>query len=103
MLTKTCVICGKEFQSIRDNAKCCSPECSRENKHRKNEHAYRERMRKQTVARHKRRDIRLARLDLEHAALHVPVKVTERDGIRVEVRGVQPGGWQGRGKLITHP
>ncbi len=102
-LVKKCVICGKEFQSRRGNAQCCSPECTRENKYRYAEHTYRERMRKQRVARRKERDEYLARRDLEYRSLHTPVKVSESYGIRTESRGTCPGGWQGRGKLTTHP
>lgn len=30
-MTKTCKICGKEFESRNTNYKCCSPECSKIN------------------------------------------------------------------------
>ena len=35
MFTKTCLICGKEFQSKAHNAKHCSPECRLEAKRRR--------------------------------------------------------------------
>ena len=48
--------------------------------------------RRERCMKRKERDERLARRDAEYAALGVSVKIEMRDGVRIETRGVCPGG-----------
>jgi len=110
----TCVVCGEEFWTAFAQQVCCSPTCRKKHlaalkraSRRRPDGTTRPRGRPRKEVqpsrldelRAERRDaevrrrVFLARRDLEHKSLHVPVKVTvDHRGIRREVRGHCCGG-----------
>ncbi len=96
MHDRTCPECGAVFSPRYGSQVCCSDECQKIRDRRlsmENQKKRREREQRQAIL--ERRDMkrRLARRDLEHKTLGVPVKVTvDHRGIRREIRGHCAGG-----------
>ncbi len=95
MTERTCPECGKVFAPTCGQQVCCSDACKRERQQRLvRERADRDlkaaRIKaeaKRKVEERREREIRQRRRDLEWSALHTPVKVEVRDGVRIETRG----------------
>ena len=92
MLTKTCLICGAEFETTNHQKLYCSARCAKRAQDRRSRELNQLRndtykLRKRAKEVREKRERRLAARDREYAALGVPVTVREERGVVTETRG----------------
>ena len=95
MTERTCPECSAAFMPRYGSQVCCSDNCKsirqqrleRERADRNLEAARIKAEAKRKVEERRAREFRQRRRDLEWSALHTPVKVEVRDGVRIETRG----------------
>lgn len=110
MSTRTCPECGAAFQPRYGSQVCCSDECKAarrkrlEKRQKRARRARRAKKQRQTAAAEERKEKARRRAEFfaardaafERAGLPVP-RIEMRAGVRVESRGIIPGGSRSRG------